>query len=140
LNPFDQIKVYRELKEIVRQHGIEIIHAHHRTAGNFAEFIFRGTQVPYVITVHDIWHRAPLKSLHGRFLRRIIAVSGFIQRGLTEKFGFAEEQVRVIHNGVDPARIEKASDEEAARIRDNFGVAGEVVFSLVARCGCFRAS
>jgi len=72
LNPFDQIKVYGELKKIVRQHGIEIIHAHHRTAGNFAEFIFRGTQVPYVISVHDTWPRAPFKKLHGKFFRRLL--------------------------------------------------------------------
>jgi glycosyltransferase involved in cell wall biosynthesis len=133
LNPFDKLTAYRQLIEIVNRHQIDIIHAHHRTGGYFAEAIFRRTGVPYVITVHDIWHRAPFKSLHGRFLRRMIAVSAFIQRGLMEKFGVAADQVRVIHNGVDPAQIEKASGEEAARIRENFGVGTEVVFSLVAR-------
>ena len=133
LNPLDKITAYRQLIEIVHRHQIDLVHAHHRTGGYFAEAIFRRTGVPYVITVHDIWHRAPFKSLHGRFLRRMIAVSAFIQRGLTEKFGVTEAQVRVIHNGVDPARIEKASDEEAARLREKFGVGGAVVFSLVAR-------
>jgi glycosyltransferase involved in cell wall biosynthesis len=63
----------------------------------------------------------------------MIAVSAFIQRGLMERFGVTEQQVRVIHNGVDPALIEKASAEEAARLRERFGVGEEVVFSLVAR-------
>jgi hypothetical protein len=133
LNPLDKLTAYRQLIEIVNRHQIDIVHAHHRTGGYFAEAIFRRTGVPYVITVHDIWHRAPFKSLHGRFLRRLIAVSGFIKHGLMEKFGLAEEQVRVIHNGVDPARIEKASDEEAARFREKFNLGGAVVFSLVAR-------
>jgi glycosyltransferase involved in cell wall biosynthesis len=133
LNPLDKLKAYRQLIEIVNEHQIDLVHAHHRTGGYFAEAIFRRTGVPYVITVHDIWHRAPFKNLHGRFLRRMIAVSGFIKRGLTEKFGVAEDQVQVIHNGVDPAQIEKASDEDAARIREGFGVSGEVVFCLVAR-------
>jgi len=133
LNPFDKLTAYRRLIEIVNRHQIDLIHAHHRTGGYFAEAIFRRAGVPYVITVHDIWHRAPFKSLHGRFLRRMIAVSGFIKRGLTDEFGFAADQVRVIHNGVDPAQIEKASGEEAARFRENFGVGSEVVFSFVAR-------
>jgi glycosyltransferase involved in cell wall biosynthesis len=133
LNPLDKRSAYRQLIEIVNRHQIDLVHAHHRTGGYFAEALFRRTAVPYVITVHDIWHRAPFKSLHGRFLRRMIAVSAFIKRGLMERFGVAEEQVRVIHNGVDPARIEKASAEEAARLRENFGVGGAVVFSLVAR-------
>jgi glycosyltransferase involved in cell wall biosynthesis len=133
LNPFDKVRSYRRLKEIVTRHEIDILHAHHRTGGYFAEAIYRHMGVPYVITVHDIWHRAPFKALHGRFLRRMIAVSGFIKRGLVEKFGVAVDQVRVIHNGVDPVQIEKASAEEAARFRENFGVGSEVVFSLVAR-------
>ncbi len=133
LNPLDKRSAYRQLIEIVNRHQIDLVHAHHRTGGYFAEALFRRTGVPYVITVHDIWHRAPFKSLHGRFLRHMIAVSAFIQRGLIERFGVAEEQVRVIHNGVDPARIEQASAEEAARLRENFGVGSAVVFSLVAR-------
>ena len=133
LNPFDKLTTYRRLIEIVNRHRIDIVHAHHRTGGYFAEAIFRRAGVPYLITVHDIWHRAPFKSLHGRIFRRMIAVSGFIKRGLTEKFGVAAEHVRIIYNGVDPAQIEKASAEEAARFREKFGVGGEVVFSLVAR-------
>jgi hypothetical protein len=133
LNPFDNVRVYRQLKEIVARHQIDIIHAHHRTGGYFAEAIYRHTGVPYVITVHDIWHRAPFKALHGRIFRRMIAVSGFIKRGLVEKFGVAADQVRVIHNGIDPAQIEKASAEEAAEFREKFGCGGAVVFSLIAR-------
>jgi glycosyltransferase involved in cell wall biosynthesis len=133
LNPLDKLTAYRQLIEIINRHQIDIVHAHHRTGGYFAEAIFRRTGVPYVITVHDIWHHAPFKFLHGRFLHRMIAVSAFIQRGLMERFGVTEQQVRVIHNGVDPALIEKASAEEAARLRERFGVGEEVVFSLVAR-------
>ncbi|MGA9069523.1 MAG: glycosyltransferase family 4 protein [Terracidiphilus sp.] len=133
LNPLDKITAYRQLIGIVHRHQIDIVHAHHRTGGYFAEAIFRRTGVPYVITVHDIWHHAPFKFLHGRFLHRMIAVSAFIQRGLMEKFGVTKQQARVIHNGVDPAKIEKASAEEAALVRERFGVASEVVFSLVAR-------
>lgn len=133
LNPFDKLTTYRRLKEIVIRHEIDIVHAHHRTGGYFAEAICRSARVPCVVTVHDIWHRAPFKSTHGKIFRRLIAVSGFIKRGLVEKFGVAADRVRIIHNGVDPARFENASSEEAARIREKFGIGDEIVFSLVAR-------
>jgi hypothetical protein len=118
----------------VERHGIEIIHAHHRTGGYFAEAIRRRTGVPYVITVHDIWHRAPAKGLHGSIFRHLIAVSGFIKQGLVERFGMKPEQVRVIHNGVDPEPFEQATDEQAKAFRGKFDIGeNEVVFSLVAR-------
>jgi glycosyltransferase involved in cell wall biosynthesis len=133
LNPFDQIKVYSELKEIVWKHAIEIIHAHHRTTGNFAECIFRGTQVPYVISVHDTWPNTPFKKLHGKFFRRLIAVSGFIKNEMVEQFGLPPERIRVIHNGVDPAPFENANRDEAVQFRKKFGIEDEIVLSLIAR-------
>ncbi|MGD0348138.1 MAG: glycosyltransferase family 4 protein [Terracidiphilus sp.] len=133
LNPFDQIKVYRKLAEIVQKHSIEMIHAHHRTAGIFAECIFRGRHVPYVISMHDTWRRAPLKRLHGKFFRRLIAVSAYIKREMEKQYRFSPERIRVIHNGVDPAPFEKASREEAAQFRKKNGIEDEVVLSLIAR-------
>lgn len=133
LNPFDKLTAYRRLKEIVLRHEIDIVHAHHRTGGYYAEAIFRRAGVPCVVTVHDIWLSAPFKSMHGKIFHRLIAVSGFTKRGLVEKFGVSADRVRVINNGVDPERFENASNEDAARFRENFGIGAEVVFSLVAR-------
>jgi glycosyltransferase involved in cell wall biosynthesis len=133
LNPLDKLSVYRQLAEIVRRHGIEIVHAHHRTGGYYAEALCRRCGVPYVLTVHDIWHRAPMKSMHGRIFRNLIAVSGFIKRGLVERFGIPEGRIQVIHNGVDPELIERASDAAAAAFRRVFEIGDEVVFSLIAR-------
>lgn len=63
----------------------------------------------------------------------MIAVSGFIKKGLEEKFGLSPERTRIIHNGVDPARFEQAYPEKAESLRKKFGIRNEVVFSLVAR-------
>jgi glycosyltransferase involved in cell wall biosynthesis len=133
LNPFEQIEVYRKLAEIVQKHSIEIIHAHHRTAGFFAECIFRGLHVPYVISIHDTWPRAPFKKFHGKFFRRLIAVSKFIKGEMEKQFGFSPERIRVIYNGVDPAAFEQARYAEAAEFKKKFGIKDEIVLSLIAR-------
>jgi glycosyltransferase involved in cell wall biosynthesis len=132
-NPLDKVQAFRQLLQIVERHKIELIHAHHRTGGYFAECLYRRAGVPYIVTVHDIWHRAPAKWVHGFLFRNLIAVSSFIKRGLTERFGFTPDRIQMIYNGVDPRRFESASDEEAAQFRARFGLGNAVVFSLVAR-------
>lgn len=134
INPADQIRVYTALASIVRRHGTEIIHAHHRTAGYFAELIFRRMQVPYVISVHDTWRRAPFKKWHGGFLRRLLAVSAYIKAEMEKQFGFPGANICVVHNGVDPAPFERPLREEAVAFRKKFGIdEDEIVVSLIAR-------
>ena len=134
INPFATIRVYRSLEEIVAQHRTEIIHAHHRTAGYYAEHIYRNLQVPYVVTVHDPWRSTPLKQLHGTIFRRLIAVSDFIKQVLVLQFHIPPERVKTIYNGVDPVRFEKVDPESARQFRKTYGVKqGEVVLSLIGR-------
>src|SRR5208337_1984999 len=76
---------------------------------------------------------APLKSLHGSAFRHLIAVSGFIRQEMVEKFGIAAERIRVIHNGVDPARLVAPSSMQAAHFRASHEIGDEVVFSVLAR-------
>jgi glycosyltransferase involved in cell wall biosynthesis len=132
-NPLDLFKAYRRLAEIVQKHKIEIIHAHHRTAGLFAEYLFRGKQVPYVISIHDTWRRAPFKKLHGKFFRRLIAASSDIKREMEKQYRFTPERIRVIYNGVDPAPFEKSWSEEAVQFKQRWGIKDETVLSLIAR-------
>jgi glycosyltransferase involved in cell wall biosynthesis len=132
-NPFDQIGVYKKLRDIVRKHSIDIVHAHHRTSGIFAELVFRNIHIPYVVSLHDTWPRAPFKRFHGRFFRRLIAVSRFIQKEMERLYGFPPERFRVIYNGVDPVPFEQASREAAAAFRKRHGIEDEIVLSVIAR-------
>jgi len=134
INPLDKFKTYRRLAEIVAEHQIEVIHAHHRTAGYFAELLCRRKHIPYVVTVHDPWHSTPFKKSHGRVFRRLIAVSDYLQRLFIARFHVPSERIRTIHNGVDPSRFEGIAHAEAARFRSAFSVgADEIVLSQISR-------
>jgi glycosyltransferase involved in cell wall biosynthesis len=131
INPFRRLK---ELQEITSRHGTDIVHAQHRTAGYYAEFLCRRRQVPYVVTVHDPWHATPLKSLHSRAFRNIIAVSEFLRQILIRQFRVPPERVKTIHNGVDPARFEHVDSHDAALFRERLQVKpGDVVMTQIAR-------
>jgi glycosyltransferase involved in cell wall biosynthesis len=134
LDPRDKFKAWSQLEEIVLRHAPQLIHAHHRTGGYYAEWMCRRHGIPYVVTVHDPWLSAPLKRFHGKMFRRLIAVSEFIRQGVIRRFHFPPEAVKTIHNGVDPARFAGVVPEDALRFRNQYGVRpDEVVLSLVGR-------
>ena len=133
-NPFDKQNVYRGLAELVCQYKIDIVHAHHRTGGYYAEYLYRKKQVPYVVTAHDRWEGTPCKSLHRYILRNLISVSEFIKRNLVLRFHIPAERVRTIYNGVDPAKFGAVDTGAALRFRQRYGAGnGEVVLSLIGR-------
>jgi L-malate glycosyltransferase len=134
INPLDKFKTYRRLAQIVAEHQIEIIHAHHRNAGYFAELLCRRKHIPYVVTVHDPWHATPFKKSHGKVFRRLIAVSDFLKQLLIARFQVPPERIRTIRNGVDPSRFEGIARAEAARFRSACSVgADEIVLSQISR-------
>jgi N-acetyl-alpha-D-glucosaminyl L-malate synthase BshA len=134
INPLDKFEIYRRLAEIAAEHQIEVIHAHHRNAGYFAELLCRRKHIPYVVTVHDPWHATPFKKSHGKVFRRLIAVSDFLKQVLITRFHVPPERIRTIHNGVDPSRFEGIAHAEAARFRSAFRVgADEIVLSQISR-------
>jgi glycosyltransferase involved in cell wall biosynthesis len=134
INPLKKRNVYRQIQRIAEERRIDIVHAQHRTAGYFAEWLWRKRRVPCVVTVHDPWHRTPLKKRHGGLFRRVIAVSDFLRQLLIRDFHFPPERVRTIRNGVDPSRFVGVTREQGASLRAQYGIAPEeVVLSQVGR-------
>ncbi len=134
INPLKKRNVYRQIQRIAEERRIDIVHAQHRTAGYFAEWLWRKRRVPYVVTVHDPWHRTPFKKRHGGLFLRVIAVSDFLRQLLIHDFHFPPERVRTIRNGVDPSRFVGITREQGASLRAQYGIApNEVVLSQVSR-------
>lgn len=58
------------------------------------------------------------------FIRRIdrgIVASEFAKRDIIEKYGFLEEQVRVVHNGADPS-FRPSTPERVAAVKEKYGL------------------
>src|SRR5918912_1968671 len=97
-----------------------LLGAHRRGADVLHCPTYRGpvrSRVPLVVTVHDLevlrepsafnrwsrWYSPRVVPHVVRAATRVIAVSEFTRRELVELLGVAEERVRVIPNGVEPA-------------------------------------
>lgn len=107
----------RAIAELVKSHGIEIIHAHMGRDYLVAALASRQTkEVKLVLTRH---HYLPMKrnALYRWMLRdvaAVIAVSDSVRESLIERLQLPSERVHTLPNWIDPERF-KPIDRDAAR-------------------------
>ncbi|PJZ27049.1 glycosyl transferase [Leptospira hartskeerlii] len=88
-----------------------------------------------VVTIHDIipfrmkqFHSSFLKQVYMKFVfllirkkaKKIITVSDFTAKDITEVFSFSASQMRTIHNGLDPKIFSPKSDLEKKKFRKQY--------------------
>jgi glycosyltransferase involved in cell wall biosynthesis len=101
INIFQWILDLYKLANIIKTNTIQIISAQQRTAGIWAYLLYKFTRTPFVVTMHDPWHRALCKRLYASLFPFIIVVSNNLRSLLVDKFGFKSEQIHFINNGID---------------------------------------
>jgi glycosyltransferase involved in cell wall biosynthesis len=94
------IKTPSQLVRIVREHKIDIIHAHLTRATYLGLAAGRIARLPIVSSVHCRSHDVAYRYLFPHNNSRIISVSDFIRNGLLRK-GVPGERIRTIYNGTE---------------------------------------
>jgi glycosyltransferase involved in cell wall biosynthesis len=103
------------LGRLIRQHGVDLVHARSRAPAWSAREAAARANVRFVTTFHGVysgWDR-PWKRRYTQILasgERVIAISEFVARHLRETYGVTPDRLRVVHRGVDlvefdPSRI-----------------------------------
>ncbi len=120
-----------ELARHVRQHKIEIVHAHvARDYPLAALAVWRNRQAKLVITRHVLFRLNRLHALTFRQARRVIAVSHAVERALTAQKILPARKITVIPNGIDFRRFDaslQGFDREAFRRRLNIPQGGLLI-------------
>lgn len=101
INVFQWVKDLCKLSSIIKNNKIEIVSAQQRTAGLWAYYLNKFTGVPFVVTMHDPWHRAFIKNGYANMFSQMIVVSKNLTEILVNKFGFKNQQIHFINNGID---------------------------------------
>src|SRR5258708_22479400 len=118
-----------KLARLVRQHEIEIVHAHVARDYPLAALAARRAGAPLVLTRHVLF---PLNRIHRVTLRRtsrVIAVSQAVAEGLQAQGLFDPEKVVRIYNGIDIDRFGReafAGHEESAGKKLRVGMIGHL--------------
>ncbi len=137
LNGWVWLRFLLHLGWLLRRHRIQIIHTNSYVPGNYARLAAALMRVPIII---DHWHgfsrfsrkRRLICRLLGRVTDLSLAVSQGVKDYLIEQIGLNPAKVRVVHNGVDLARMRQ--HRPRAVVRRELGLAdGTAAVGLVAR-------
>lgn len=100
-SPMAMITIAKQLKRIVKDEQITIIHSHHRMAAFYTELLF-GKDIIKIANAHNTFTD---KASLTRFAYRnthVVAVGEKVKENLVEFYGMPEQQVTVIHNAIKP--------------------------------------
>jgi peptidoglycan/xylan/chitin deacetylase (PgdA/CDA1 family)/glycosyltransferase involved in cell wall biosynthesis len=123
----------RALRALVRQHNIDVVHAHSRAASWVSYFALRGLGVPLVSTVHGRQHLHTSTSLFDIYGQKVIAICGNLAEHLREEVKMAPAKIAVVPNGVDFGRgeLKGKSAELKAKLEEATAASSELIFDSV---------
>jgi N-acetyl-alpha-D-glucosaminyl L-malate synthase BshA len=136
--PGVDMSVARRLRKAVREHRIDLLHAHQYTPF-FYSAASRGllgslrSRPPILFTEHGRHYpdvRRPKRVLANRFMLRprdrVTAVGNFVKHALIDNEGISEDRIEVIYNGIDAARFSHSDDASLrTRVRAELAIAAD---------------
>ena len=93
------------LRQLIKEHKIDMVHAHSRAASWVSYFAVRGLVVPLVSTVHGRQHLHTSTSLFDVYGDKVIAICGNLAEHLREEVKMAPGKIAVVPNGVAFERV-----------------------------------
>lgn len=97
-----RLRNVRALRRLVREHRIDVVHAHSRAASWVSYFALRGGLVPLVSTVHGRQHLHASTSLVDVYGDAVIAICANLAEHLRQEVRMRPQKVLVVPNGVSP--------------------------------------
>jgi len=125
-------KSVRQIRDIIRQNGIDLVHSQGARADFFARLSGRVADPPHILCTVAMpvegFNVDPLRKIAYRFLDRLssryverfIVVSDSLKRILTEGRGIAPQRVVRIYNGIEVDRYHP--DLKETSLRSNWGI------------------
>lgn len=112
-NPLVMYANARRLEALLRERGVDLVHARSRAPAWSALIAARRARRHFVTTFHGTYNLGGmgLKRRYNAVMargERVIAISDFIALHVQREYGTPPERIRVIHRGVDLARFDPA--------------------------------
>lgn len=94
------------LKDFIREHRIEVVHAHSRASSWVSFFATRGGSVPLVSSIHGRQHLHFSSKLYSIYGEKRVAVCRSIYDHLNHDLHYPLETLALVHNGIDLSKWE----------------------------------
>ena len=115
LNPKIWVAVFR-LISLIKQEGIDIIHAQTRVSQITAVLVSKLTGVPFVSTCHGFFKQNLGRRIIPGWGKAVIAISEAVREHLANDFGVSKKKICLIHNGVEVEKFKM--DKPLQQIKD----------------------
>jgi len=126
-NPFVILKNARILTKIIKEKGINIVHARSRAPAWSAYIAAKKAGVHYMTTFHGTYGLGPhgIKKIYNRIMaigEKVIVISSHIKRHVMENYHTPEEKLVFIHRCVDVEKFNPlaVSDERVKNIIEQY--------------------
>ena len=118
----------RALARLVRQHNVQIVHAHMARDYPLAAYASRRNRhCRLTVTRHVLFPLGRLHSLTLSKAARVIAVSRSVARGLVAQRLIPNERIAVIPNGIDISRFENVSRTDGTDFRRSCNIPADAL-------------
>ncbi|PIP20079.1 MAG: hypothetical protein COX40_06695 [Candidatus Omnitrophica bacterium CG23_combo_of_CG06-09_8_20_14_all_40_11] len=122
-----------KLLKYIKERNIEIIHANTRVTQVLSFLIQRTLDRPYVSTCHGFFKKRFFRQIFPCWGNKVIAISESVKEHLIKDFKVKQEDIRVIHNGIDANRFRVQSAEYRVQRKKDLGLRDGPVVGIVAR-------
>ncbi len=130
-NPLRILANARALERLIRERGVDLIHARSRAPAWSALIAARRAGIPFITTYHGAYaEKGRLKRLYNSVMARadvVIANSNYTAGLIRQRYGTPDTAIRVIHRGVDrnSFRPEAVAASRVAALRQSWRVGPE---------------
>ena len=132
---FDKTLI-KNIRKIIKQNGIDIIHCHQYTPWVYGVIAAMFTRTKVIFTEHgrfypdsSTWKRKLINPILNVFTHHVTAISKATKQALIEFENISEKSINVIYNGIAPLTFDKekvAQLKAQYKIPDNHRVLGTV--------------
>lgn len=117
----------------VKEKDIDIIHSNTRVTSVLGCLIHRHSGKPYISTCHGFFKKRFFRKVFPCWGLKVIAISEAVKEHLKEGFKVKEEDIRVIHNGIDTGKSKIKDQRSKIDIKQKLRLKNEPVIGIIAR-------
>lgn len=135
-NPYNFFKNIKDMKKIIQDEKIDVIHCHWRICSFYCEWLRKliNISVPYVWTSHlAVVKNTPLHRLGTYCGDKTIAVSSDCKKMLMEELKIVESQISIIYNGISIHKYTNLSEAIVLENQRRFETKGRYVVVQLSR-------
>ena len=108
--PHNVVKAYNQLKSIIEEEKIDLVHAHARIPGFICGLLHKKMGFPFVTTAHGTWKTGYGLRYITNWGQKTVAVSEDIRKYLLDNYKIEDKDIKVTINGIDTDKFSPAVD------------------------------